>query len=172
MSGFVSELLVFLGVVTSNQYSFAFKAGITVLEGIGTVLTPIYLLSMLRQLFYGYRFFDKSNPYSIDPGPRELFNPLSVLRQAVRGVTPDVVTETKRVGGSTYRVPIEVVPAKGKALAIRWSLIACRKRSGRSMALRSSDELIDAARNSGSAIRKKEETHKVAEANKAFSHFR
>nr|YP_009426294.1 ribosomal protein S7 [Diplazium bellum]YP_009426314.1 ribosomal protein S7 [Diplazium bellum]ASU94955.1 ribosomal protein S7 [Diplazium bellum]ASU94956.1 ribosomal protein S7 [Diplazium bellum] len=99
-------------------------------------------------------------------------NPLSVLRQAVRGVTPDVVTETKRVGGSTYRVPVEVVPAEGKALAIRWSLIACRKRSGRSMASRSSDELMDAARNSGSAIRKKEETHKVAEANKAFAHFR
>nr|YP_009548534.1 ribosomal protein S7 [Tryonia myriophylla]YP_009548554.1 ribosomal protein S7 [Tryonia myriophylla]AYW15355.1 ribosomal protein S7 [Tryonia myriophylla]AYW15375.1 ribosomal protein S7 [Tryonia myriophylla] len=99
-------------------------------------------------------------------------NPLSVLRQAVRGITPDVITETKRVGGSTYRVPVEVVPAEGKALAIRWSLIACRKRSGRSMALRSSDELMDAARNSGSAIRKKEETHKVAEANKAFAHFR
>nr|YP_010308043.1 ribosomal protein S7 [Microlepia speluncae]ULU28014.1 ribosomal protein S7 [Microlepia speluncae] len=99
-------------------------------------------------------------------------NPLSVLRQAVRGVTPDVVTETKRVGGSTYRVPVEVVPAEGKASAIRWSLIACRKRSGRSMALRSSDESMDAARNSGSAIRKKEETHKVAEANKAFAHFR
>uniref|UniRef100_A0A248RCY6 Small ribosomal subunit protein uS7c n=1 Tax=Diplazium unilobum TaxID=1678212 RepID=A0A248RCY6_9MONI len=99
-------------------------------------------------------------------------NPLSVLRQAVRRVTPDVVTETKRVGGSTYRVPVEVVPAEGKALAIRWSLIACRKRSGRSMASRSSDESMDAARNSGSAIRKKEETHKVAEANKAFAHFR
>nr|YP_009427432.1 ribosomal protein S7 [Rhachidosorus consimilis]YP_009427452.1 ribosomal protein S7 [Rhachidosorus consimilis]ASU96092.1 ribosomal protein S7 [Rhachidosorus consimilis]ASU96093.1 ribosomal protein S7 [Rhachidosorus consimilis] len=99
-------------------------------------------------------------------------NPLSVLRQAVRGVTPDVVTETKRVGGSTYRVPVEVVPAEGKASAIRWSLIACRRRSGRSMALRSSDESMDAARNSGSAIRKKEETHKVAEANKAFAHFR
>nr|YP_009549664.1 ribosomal protein S7 [Goniophlebium niponicum]YP_009549684.1 ribosomal protein S7 [Goniophlebium niponicum]AYW16927.1 ribosomal protein S7 [Goniophlebium niponicum]AYW16931.1 ribosomal protein S7 [Goniophlebium niponicum] len=99
-------------------------------------------------------------------------NPLSVLRQAVRGVTPDVVTETKRVGGSTYRVPVEVVPAEGKASAIRWSLVACRRRSGRSMALRSSDESMDAARNSGSAIRKKEETHKVAEANKAFAHFR
>nr|QKV46861.1 ribosomal protein S7 [Oceaniopteris gibba]QKV46878.1 ribosomal protein S7 [Oceaniopteris gibba] len=99
-------------------------------------------------------------------------NPLSVLRQAVRGVTPDVVTETKRVGGSTYRVPVEVVPAEGKASAIRWSLIACRKRAGRSMASRSSDESMDAARNSGSAIRKKEETHKVAEANKAFAHFR
>nr|YP_009709532.1 ribosomal protein S7 [Asplenium nidus]YP_009709552.1 ribosomal protein S7 [Asplenium nidus]QEW89347.1 ribosomal protein S7 [Asplenium nidus]QEW89367.1 ribosomal protein S7 [Asplenium nidus] len=99
-------------------------------------------------------------------------NPLSILRQAVRKVTPDVVTETKRVGGSTYRVPVEVVPAEGKASAIRWSLIACRKRSGRSMALRLSDESMDAARNSGSAIRKKEETHKVAEANKAFAHFR
>lgn len=99
-------------------------------------------------------------------------NPLSVLRQAIRRVTPDIVTESKRVGGSTYRVPVEVVPAEGKALAIRWLLIACRKRSGRSMALRLSDELMDAARNSGSAIRKKEETHKVAEANKAFAHFR
>nr|YP_009548634.1 NADH-plastoquinone oxidoreductase subunit 4 [Adiantum aleuticum]AYW15609.1 NADH-plastoquinone oxidoreductase subunit 4 [Adiantum aleuticum] len=73
MSGFVAELLVFPGVVTSKQYSFAFKAVITVLEAVGTVLTPIYLLSMLRQLFYGYRFFDEPNPYSIDPGPRELF---------------------------------------------------------------------------------------------------
>ncbi|KAH7294011.1 hypothetical protein KP509_28G052400, partial [Ceratopteris richardii] len=99
-------------------------------------------------------------------------NPLSVLRQAVRGVTPDVVTQTKRVGGSTYRVPVEVAPAEGKALAIRWLLSACQKRSGRSTALRLSDELMDAARNSGSAIRKKEETHKVAEANKAFAHFR
>nr|QUG10397.1 ribosomal protein S7 [Hymenophyllum coreanum]QUG10484.1 ribosomal protein S7 [Hymenophyllum polyanthos]QUG10571.1 ribosomal protein S7 [Hymenophyllum wrightii]QUG10398.1 ribosomal protein S7 [Hymenophyllum coreanum]QUG10485.1 ribosomal protein S7 [Hymenophyllum polyanthos] len=99
-------------------------------------------------------------------------NPLSVLRQAIRRVTPDIVTESKRVGGSTYRVPVEVVPAEGKALAIRWLLIACRKRSGRSMALRSSDELMDAARNYGSAVRKKEETHKMAEANKAFAHFR
>nr|AXZ97096.1 ribosomal protein S7 [Callistopteris apiifolia]AXZ97097.1 ribosomal protein S7 [Callistopteris apiifolia] len=99
-------------------------------------------------------------------------NPLSVLRQAIRRVTPDIVTESKRVGGSTYRVPVEVVPAEGKALAIRWLLIACRKRSGRSMALRSSDELMDAARNYGSAVRKREETHKMAEANKAFAHFR
>nr|YP_009562276.1 ribosomal protein S7 [Trichomanes trollii]YP_009562346.1 ribosomal protein S7 [Trichomanes trollii]QAV57633.1 ribosomal protein S7 [Trichomanes trollii]QAV57703.1 ribosomal protein S7 [Trichomanes trollii] len=99
-------------------------------------------------------------------------NPLSVLRQAIRRVTPDIVTESKRVGGSTYRVPVEVVPAEGKALAIRWLLTACRKRSGRSMALRSSDELMDAARNYGSAVRKREETHKMAEANKAFAHFR
>nr|YP_010377577.1 ribosomal protein S7 [Diplopterygium chinense]QYC92939.1 ribosomal protein S7 [Diplopterygium chinense] len=99
-------------------------------------------------------------------------NPLSVLRQAIRRVTPDIVTESKRVGGSTYRVPVEVLPTEGKALAIRWLLLACRKRSGRSMALRSSDELMDAARNQGSAVRKKEETHKMAEANKAFAHLR
>nr|YP_009514525.1 ribosomal protein S7 [Lygodium microphyllum]YP_009514544.1 ribosomal protein S7 [Lygodium microphyllum]AXG76123.1 ribosomal protein S7 [Lygodium microphyllum]AXG76142.1 ribosomal protein S7 [Lygodium microphyllum] len=99
-------------------------------------------------------------------------NPLSVLRQAVREVTPDVVTESKRVGGSTYRIPVEVVPAEGKALAIRWLLVACRKRSGRSMALRLSDESMDAARNSGSAVRKREEIHRMAEANKAFAHFR
>nr|YP_009549062.1 NADH-plastoquinone oxidoreductase subunit 4 [Calciphilopteris ludens]AYW16037.1 NADH-plastoquinone oxidoreductase subunit 4 [Calciphilopteris ludens] len=73
MSGFASELLVFLGVVTSKQYSSVFKVGIAVLGAVGTVLTPIYLLSMLRRIFYGYRFFDKSNPYLIDPGPRELF---------------------------------------------------------------------------------------------------
>nr|YP_009549154.1 NADH-plastoquinone oxidoreductase subunit 4 [Haplopteris elongata]AYW16216.1 NADH-plastoquinone oxidoreductase subunit 4 [Haplopteris elongata] len=73
MSGFVSELLVFLGVVTSQKYPFALKLTVTVFGGIGTVLTPIYLLSMLRQLFYGYRFFEKSNRYSMDLGPRELF---------------------------------------------------------------------------------------------------
>nr|YP_009549235.1 NADH-plastoquinone oxidoreductase subunit 4 [Llavea cordifolia]AYW16384.1 NADH-plastoquinone oxidoreductase subunit 4 [Llavea cordifolia] len=73
MSGFVSELLVFLGVVTARQYSFPLKVGITVLEAIGIVLTSIYLLSMLRRIFYGYRFFDKSNHYLTDLGPRELF---------------------------------------------------------------------------------------------------
>ena len=99
-------------------------------------------------------------------------NPLSVLRQAIRRVTPDVVAEARRVGGSTYQVPVEIVPAQGKALAIRWLLVASRKRPGRSMALRSSNELMDAARNNGSAIRKKEEIHRMAEANKAFAHFR
>nr|QUS63515.1 NADH-plastoquinone oxidoreductase subunit 4 [Dryopteris crassirhizoma] len=73
MSGFVSELLVFSGVVTSKQYSFLFKAEITVLEAIGTVLASIYLLSMLRQMFYGYRLSNESNPYLIDFGPREIF---------------------------------------------------------------------------------------------------
>nr|YP_009690618.1 NADH-plastoquinone oxidoreductase subunit 4 [Lindsaea linearis]QEG57398.1 NADH-plastoquinone oxidoreductase subunit 4 [Lindsaea linearis] len=73
MSGFMSELFVFLGVVTNKHYSFLFKAGITVIEAIGTILTPIYLLSMLRRIFYGYKLSNKYNPHLIDFGPRELF---------------------------------------------------------------------------------------------------
>lgn len=99
-------------------------------------------------------------------------NPLSVLRQAIRRVTPNVTVKARRLGGSTYQVPIEIKPAQGKALAIRWLLGASRKRSGRNMAFKLSYELIDAARDNGDAIRKKEETHRMAEANRAFAHFR
>lgn len=99
-------------------------------------------------------------------------NPLSVLRQAIRRVTPNVTVKARRVGGSTYQVPIEIKSTQGKALAIRWLLGASRKRSGRNMAFKLSYELIDAARDNGDAIRKKEETHKMAEANRAFAHFR
>ena len=99
-------------------------------------------------------------------------NPLSVLRQAIRRVTPNVTVKARRVGGSTYQVPIEIKSAQGKALAIRWLLGASRKRSGRNMSFKLSYELIDAARDNGDAIRKKEETHKMAEANRAFAHFR
>nr|QKV46339.1 NADH dehydrogenase subunit D [Dryopteris sieboldii] len=79
MSGFVSELLVFPGVITSKQYSFLFKAEITVLEATGTVLASIYLLSMLRRMFYGYRLSNESNPYLIDFGPREVFTSTCLL---------------------------------------------------------------------------------------------
>nr|YP_010587435.1 ribosomal protein S7 [Didymodon constrictus]WAB45953.1 ribosomal protein S7 [Didymodon constrictus] len=99
-------------------------------------------------------------------------NPLSVLRQAIRRVTPNVTVKARRVGGSTYQVPIEIKSAQGKALAIRWLLGASRKRSGRNISFKLSYELIDAARDNGDAIRKKEETHKMAEANRAFAHFR
>nr|QWW92759.1 ribosomal protein S7 [Thuidium sp. 49197] len=99
-------------------------------------------------------------------------NPLSVLRQAIRRVTPNVTVKARRLGGSTYQVPIEIKSAQGKALAIRWLLGASRKRSGRNMSFKLSYELIDAARDNGDAIRKKEETHRMAEANRAFAHFR
>jgi small subunit ribosomal protein S7 len=99
-------------------------------------------------------------------------NPLSILRQAIHRVTPNVTIKARRVGGSTYQVPVEIKSAQGKALAICWLLRASKKRLGRNMAFKLSYELIDAARDSGEAIRKKEETHKMAEANRAFAHFR
>ncbi|KAK7366094.1 hypothetical protein VNO78_38530 [Psophocarpus tetragonolobus] len=99
-------------------------------------------------------------------------NPLSVLRQAIRGVTPDIAVKARRVGGSTHQVPVEIGSTQGKALAIRWLLGASRKRPGRNMAFKLSSELVDAAKGSGDAIRKKEETHRMAEANRAFAHFR
>ncbi|PIA64750.1 hypothetical protein AQUCO_00100312v1 [Aquilegia coerulea] len=99
-------------------------------------------------------------------------NPLLVLRQAVHGVTPEIAVKARRVGGSTHQVPIEIGSKQGKALAIRWLLGASRKRPGRNMALKLSSELVDAAKGRGDAIRRKEETHKMAEANRAFAHFR
>nr|YP_009531790.1 ribosomal protein S7 [Leiosporoceros dussii]AXZ70947.1 ribosomal protein S7 [Leiosporoceros dussii] len=99
-------------------------------------------------------------------------NPLSVLRQAVRRVTPNVTVKARRVGGSTYQVPVEIGSSQGKALAIRWLLVASKKRPGRNMAFKLSYELIDAAKDNGNAVRKREETHRMAEANKAFAHFR
>nr|YP_009041051.1 ribosomal protein S7 [Tetraphis pellucida]AFJ72936.1 ribosomal protein S7 [Tetraphis pellucida]AIB08536.1 ribosomal protein S7 [Tetraphis pellucida]QZJ47982.1 ribosomal protein S7 [Tetraphis pellucida] len=99
-------------------------------------------------------------------------NPLSVLRQAIRRVTPNVTVKARRIGGSTYQVPTEIKSTQGKALAIRWLLGSSRKRPGRNMAFKLSYELMDAAKDNGDAIRKKEETHRMAEANRAFAHFR
>ncbi|RYR53088.1 hypothetical protein Ahy_A06g027977 [Arachis hypogaea] len=98
-------------------------------------------------------------------------NPLSILHQAIRGVTPDIVVKARRVGGSTHQVLIEIGSTQGKALAIRWLLGASRKCPGRNMAFKLSSELVDAAKGSGDAIRKKEETHRMVEANRAFTYF-
>nr|YP_010294625.1 ribosomal protein S7 [Xyris pauciflora]YP_010294637.1 ribosomal protein S7 [Xyris pauciflora]ULQ68764.1 ribosomal protein S7 [Xyris pauciflora]ULQ68776.1 ribosomal protein S7 [Xyris pauciflora] len=99
-------------------------------------------------------------------------NPLSVLREAIRRVAPNIGVKARRKGGLTYQVPIEIGNPQGRALAIRWLLEASRKRSGRNMAFKFSSELIDASKGRGGAIRKKEETHRMAEANRAFAHFR
>ncbi|CAL5182595.1 unnamed protein product [Lathyrus oleraceus] len=99
-------------------------------------------------------------------------NPLSVLREAIRRVTPNLAVKARRVSGSTHQVPIEIESTQGKELAIRWFLAASRKRPGRNMAFKLSSELVDAAKGSGDAIRKKEETHRMAEANRTFAHFR
>ncbi|KAL6599058.1 hypothetical protein ACP70R_045922 [Stipagrostis hirtigluma subsp. patula] len=100
-------------------------------------------------------------------------NPLLVLRQAIRRVTPNIGVKTRRnKKGSTRKVPIEIGSKQGRALAIRWLLEASQKRPGRNMAFKLSSELVDAAKGSGGAIRKKEATHRMAEANRALAHFR
>ncbi len=99
-------------------------------------------------------------------------NPLIVLRQAIRRVSPNVAVKARRKGGSTYQVPIEIHPAQSKALAIRWILSSAKKRFAKNMAFKLSYEIMDAARNTGNSIRKKEETHRMAEANRAFANFR
>nr|YP_010336183.1 ribosomal protein S7 [Chroodactylon ornatum]UNJ14589.1 ribosomal protein S7 [Chroodactylon ornatum] len=99
-------------------------------------------------------------------------DPLAVLEKAIRNVTPVVEVKARRIGGSTYQVPIEVRAYRGTNLALRWITRFSRQRSGKNMALKLANELMDAANESGSSIRKKEETHRMAEANKAFSHYR
>lgn len=99
-------------------------------------------------------------------------DPLEVLRQAVLNITPKVEVKSRRVGGATLQVPLEVKSDRGTALALRWLLTAARSRSGRDMVAKLSSEIIDASNNTGGAIRKREETHRMAEANKAFAHFR
>ncbi|MGJ3247269.1 MAG: 30S ribosomal protein S7 [Elainellaceae cyanobacterium] len=99
-------------------------------------------------------------------------DPLEVFEQAVRNATPLVEVKARRVGGATYQVPMEVRSERGIALALRWLIQFSRQRSGRSMAMKLANELMDAANETGSAIRKREETHRMAEANKAFAHYR
>jgi small subunit ribosomal protein S7 len=98
--------------------------------------------------------------------------PLDTLESAMDNVRPIVEVKSRRVGGATYQVPIEVRPARRNTLAMRWLIDAARKRSEKSMALRLAGELLDAADSKGSAVKKKEDTHRMAEANKAFSHYR
>ncbi len=99
-------------------------------------------------------------------------NPVEVLELALKNVGPVMEVRPRRVGGATYQVPMEVDPQRRLTLAIRWLMSATRSRTGKSFAEKLSAELMEAAENQGSAIRKKEETHKMAEANRAFSHFR
>ena len=98
--------------------------------------------------------------------------PLELFEKAVRNVTPLVEVKARRVGGATYQVPMEVRSERGITLALRWIINYSRQRSGRTMALKLANELMDAANETGSAVRKREETHRMAEANKAFAHYR
>ena len=98
--------------------------------------------------------------------------PLKVFVRAVENTKPAVEVKTRRVGGANYQVPVEVHPYRRQSLAIRWLIQYARGRSGKSMADRLAGELLDAARGDGGAVRKKEEVHRMAEANKAFAHYR
>ena len=97
---------------------------------------------------------------------------IDVFEQAVRNVTPIIEVKPRRVGGATYQVPVDIRSERRQALALRWLLTAARNRSGRSMAEKLAGELVDAANNAGNAVRRKEETHRMAEANRAFVHYR
>jgi small subunit ribosomal protein S7 len=99
-------------------------------------------------------------------------DPLDVFNDALDRVRPDVEVKSRRVGGATYQVPVQVRPARQTALAMRWIVDAARKRGEKSMLQRLAGELLDAAENRGGAVKKREDTHKMAEANKAFSHYR
>ena len=99
-------------------------------------------------------------------------NPLEVFDQAFKNVAPVVEVKPRRVGGATYQVPMEVPPYRRFALASRWLLMAANSRSGRTFSEKLAGELIDAANGAGSAMRRRDEVHKMAEANRAFSHYR
>jgi len=99
-------------------------------------------------------------------------DPVQLFRSALDNVMPTVEVRSRRVGGATYQVPVEVRPERRQALAIRWLITAARARNENTMVDRLSGELLDAANNRGTAVKKREDTHKMAEANRAFSHYR
>ena len=99
-------------------------------------------------------------------------DPIKVFNSAISNVKPNLEVRSRRVGGATYQVPVEVKATRGQALALRWLMDATRKRKNKTMAEKLYYELLDASQNKGSAIKKREDTHKMAESNKAFAHFR
>lgn len=105
-------------------------------------------------------------------GDRTRKNPIEVFELALRNATPILEVKPRRVGGSTYQVPVEIKGERRQALAIRWLLQSARKRTGKSMAEKLAAELLDASNNVGTTIKKREDTHRMAEANRAFAHYR
>ncbi|MFK7930952.1 MAG: 30S ribosomal protein S7 [Myxococcota bacterium] len=99
-------------------------------------------------------------------------DPILVFRKAIENVEPMVEVKSRRVGGSTYQVPVEVRPSRRTALSIRWVIQQSRKRGGKTMGEKLANELIEASHNRGGAVKKKDDVHRMAEANKAFSHYR
>jgi small subunit ribosomal protein S7 len=103
---------------------------------------------------------------------KEKSDPVATLEQALKNSTPLLEVKARRVGGATYQVPVEVDADRGRALAIRWLIKSTRARSGKSMSDKFASELLDAAKGQGATVKKREDTHKMAEANRAFAHYR
>jgi len=122
--------------------------------------------SAAEQILYGA--LDRISEKTGKPGDQAIL----MLQQALENVKPVVEVKSRRVGGATYQVPVEVRSSRRQTLAMRWVIEAARDRSEKSMAHRLAHELMDAAENRGNAVRKREDTHRMAEANKAFAHYR
>jgi len=103
---------------------------------------------------------------------QESKDPVTVLEQAVRNATPQLEVKSRRIGGATYQVPVEVRPARSLSLALRWLVTSAKARPGKSMVEKLAGELSDAAKGQGVTIKKRDDTHRMAEANKAFAHYR
>jgi small subunit ribosomal protein S7 len=103
---------------------------------------------------------------------KEKNDPIAVLEQALKNCTPLLEVKARRVGGATYQVPVEVDATRGRSLAIRWLIKAIRTRSGKSMSEKFAAELMDASKGQGATVKKREDAHKMAEANRAFAHYR
>ena len=135
----------------------------------------LVLTKFMNNLMYAGK---KSNAETIVYGAfdriagRSSSDPLQIFHDALENVKPQLEVKSRRVGGATYQVPIEVRPDRGLALAIRWIIATSRGRSENTMRERLAAELMDAAQNRGLAVKKREDTHRMAEANKAFSHYR
>ncbi len=99
-------------------------------------------------------------------------DPLEVFNKAMENIKPELEVKSRRVGGSNYQVPIEVSPARSQALGLRWLVKYARERGGRGMAINLANEIMDAANGTGGAVKKRDDTHRMAEANKAFAHYR
>ena len=124
---------------------------------------------MVKSRWQGDLFYDAMDKISERVADEE---PLAVFETAMENVRPRVEVKSRRVGGATYQVPVEVRPERRNALAIRWIISFAKKRSGQSMSDKLAAELLDAFNNSGASVKKRDDTHKMAEANKAFAHYR
>ncbi|MFW5709321.1 MAG: 30S ribosomal protein S7 [Chloroflexota bacterium] len=135
----------------------------------------VHLTMFINRMMYGGK---KSTAQKIMYGALDIIeerakkDPIEVFEQALRNVTPTVEVKPRRVGGSTYQVPVEVPQSRATSLAMRWLLQNARARSSRDMAEKLAAELMDAANGQGNSVKKKDDTHRMAEANRAFAHFR